>query len=490
MDIKKITESINILCDNLVDEVAIVNMLNAKLMQLMTFKGVKFESIENMDRPLPPSYYAFNFVPSGGLKNKLLMEIDRLVPFANDIIKNYNESRLKDLEHKHYQELLQLSPAEQKQLKKEQNLEKKAFKKLYLTVSDATQASIYNSMNIIKDTGYGSMYLENTEFANYFEDAFVGRDKTKKEFLDMLFNLYDGEFNGTNTMTTSRENIKGISVSLGLMSDYKLILENSNLSKMFKSYLIRGMARRSFIYFSDKANCFNDDPHISSVAEKEWAIAQIKIASEELKGIYDRVKFQGKYFFNSESNEYINSYKMEVARKVRKFYENTDYLDDDMEILKLTIQHSTWKIIKLAVLYHLLDNPESPLIKVESFRKAEEFYNQIFNCLEVMVNKNSMSDYDKLYAYLVRRKNKWVSRTDLRNQKIVQSRDFGKWIEQALAECSEVGAKNGLILVGRNTGKNNSGYDVCLYEGRKYKYDDKINELCKIDNSDRLVEVL
>jgi hypothetical protein len=131
VDIKEIAKHINVLCDNMVDEVAIINMLNAKLMHLMTFKGVKFESIDNLDRPMPPTYYAFNFVPSGGLKNKLLMEIDRLMPFCKEIIKKYNDTRLRELELKHYQELSGLSGAEEKALKREQKMEKKAFKELY-----------------------------------------------------------------------------------------------------------------------------------------------------------------------------------------------------------------------------------------------------------------------------------------------------------------------------------------------------------------------
>ena len=289
MNIKKIAKNINILCDNMVDEVAIINMLNAKLMHLMSFKGIKFQSIENLERPMPPSYYAFNFVPSGGVKNKLLMEIDRLTPFYMDIINAYNEERYSELEKKHEQELYGLNASEEKALKKEQYLEKKAFKELYWTVGDATQASIYNSMDIIANNGYGSTFLENTEFANYFEDAFLNRDKNKKEFLDMLFNLWDGEFVGTNTMTTARKNIKGISVSAGFMSDYKLILENSNLTRIFKSYCIRGMARRSWFYFSDKVNSYQKEYRMSTYEEKQNAIQELAIASKEIKEIYDKI---------------------------------------------------------------------------------------------------------------------------------------------------------------------------------------------------------
>lgn len=496
MDIKEIAKHINVLCDNMVDEVAIINMLNAKLMHLMTFKGVKFESIDNLDRPMPPTYYAFNFVPSGGLKNKLLMEIDRLMPFCKEIIKKYNDTRLRELELKHYQELSGLSGAEEKALKREQKMEKKAFKELYWEVSDATQASIYNSMEIISNAGYGSMFLENTEFANYFEDAFINKDKNKKEFLDMLFNLYDGEFAGTNTMTTARKNIKGVSLSAGFMSDYKLIVESGNISKAFKSYLIRGMARRSFIYFSDKMSCYTDKLEMSSYEARQEAIEALKQYSAELEMIYDKVKHKGRYCFNSEANNYINEYKSKVYERIRGFYRDTDYLDDDSEILKLTIQHSTWKIIKLAVLYHLLDNPESVLIKVESFKKAEKFFEDIYSCLESMVAKNSMSEYDKLYAFLVRNKNRWVNKTDLRNQKFVNSKDFGKWIESALQEGAEKCAKKGLVMQARVCGATNRSYEITIYDPKTYTFEQTEDiegvgvkgELKKIDNSDRFLE--
>ena len=498
MEIKEIAQNINVLCDNMVDEVAIINMLNAKLMHLMAFKGVTFESIDNLDRPMPPTYYAFNFVPSGGLKNKLLMEIDRLMPFCKDIIKKYNDYRFKELELRQYEELRSVSGAEEKALQREHKLEKKAFKELYWTVSDATQASIYNSMEIISTTGYGSMFLENTEFANYFEDAFVNKDKNKKEFLDMLFNLYDGEFAGTNTMTTARKNIKGVSLSAGFMSDYKLIVESSNISKAFKSYLIRGMARRSFIYFSDKMNCYKESVNLSSFAERENAINYLKHASLELQMIYDKVKQKGKYSFNSEANEYIRDYKTKVYERIREFYRDTDYLDDDSEILKLTVQHSTWKLIKLAVLYHLLENPESILIKVDSFIKAQKFFEAIYPCLESMVTKNTMSEYDKLYAFLVRNKNKWIAKSELRNQKFVSNKEFGNWIEGALQEGAEKCAKKGLIMQARVAGSTNRGYEIVIYDPKVYQFNKTEDiegigvkgELKKIDNSDRfLVEI-
>lgn len=496
--LESIAEDLRVNLDYKINNIAALNILQAKLTQIMSFKGIKFQSIQNINSPLPLAYFAFNFVPSGGVKNRLLKEIDlHLLNFFNDYLKKYNEDRLDKLECEQTLRLQKITDkVELRRKKMECEAEIRAFTKLKKEVTNATQAKLYTSLEIIKEAAAGSVMIVNTEFANYYEDAIINKDKMKKEFLDMMYNLYDGEFQGTDTISTNRENISNIPVSCAFMSDYKLLLENEKLANSFKSYLARGMARRSFIYFKKNENYYDKKPKYATYDEKNAAIERLKQFSEKLKNIFNSIQDGKEYYFNQETNNEINLYKEKIDEKIAEFYRYTNVLNLNQEILKLNLEHSTWKIIKLAVLYHILENPTSTFVTVQNLRKAVNFFNETHKCLEEMLNDKLISDYDNLYNYLVENRNKFVSKMDLRNQKFVPNREFKGWFEDALTNASEMCEEKGFNLVSRVTGKRNQGFEVALYEPDKYhfeaEFDGKFQKgrLVKLDNSDLEVSTL
>lgn len=490
--LEEIIKNLQIICDYKINEIAAMNILQAKLSYIMSFKSIKFQSIQNVGRFTPLAYYAFNFIPSGGIKNRLLTEIDtNLLSFFNDYLKKYNEERLDKIECEQTLMLQKITDkVELRRKKMECEAEIKAFKTLKKEITNATQAKIYNSLDIINTTGEGSILIINSEFANYYEDAILNKDKMKKEFLDMMYNLYDGEFQGTDTISTNRDNITNMPASCIFLSDYKLLLENEKLSNAFKSYLARGMARRSFIYFKKNENFYTKNITYPSFDEKNMAIDNLKIYSRKLKLIFDDIQKNKQYFFNQAANNEINIYKEKINEKIAEFYKYTNVLDINSEILKLNLEHSTWKIIKLAVLYHVLENPTSTFVTVENFRKAVKFFNQTHACLEEMLKDKLISDYDNLYNYLVKNRNKFISKMNLRNEKFVTNREFKSWFDDALTTISEMAEEKGFNLVTRITGARNQGFEVALYEPDKYRFEAEFDgkfqkgKLIKIDNSD------
>lgn len=490
--LEEIVKNLQIICDYKINDIAAMNILQAKLAYIMSFKNVKFQSIQNVGRFTPLAYYAFNFVPSGGTKNRLLTEIDtNILSFFNDYLKKYNDKRLEKLECQQILELQELTDKVAIRRKKaEQEQEVKNFVHLKKEITNATQAKLYKSLEIIKDTDEGSIIIINSEFANYYEDAILNKDKMKKEFLDMMYNLYDGEFQGTDTVSTSRENITGIATSCIFLSDYKLLLENEKLVNAFKSYLARGMARRSFIYFKKNENFYTKNIQYPSYDEKTRAIDNLKIYQAKIKEIFDNISLNKEYFFNQEVNNEINNYKIEVSKKIAEFYKYTDVLDINSEILKLNLEHSTWKIIKLAVLYHILENPNSSFITVENFRQAVKFFNQTHTCLEEMLKDKIASDYENLYNYFVLNRNKFISKMNLRKEKFVSNREFKTWFEEALISINEIAEQKGFNFVSRVVGKRNQGMEYALYEPDKYRFEAEFDgkfqkgRLVKIDNSD------
>ena len=496
--LQEIVKNLQIICDYKINEIAAMNILQSKLSYIMSFKGCKFQSIQNVGRFTPLAYYAFNFVPSGGIKNRLLTEIDtHLLNFFNDYLKKYNEERFDKLECDWTLKLQKITDkVELRRKKMECESELKAFKELKKEITNSTQAKIYNSLEIINNAGEGALMIVNSEFANYYEDAILNKDKMKKEFLDMMYNLYDGEFQGTDTVSTSRDNISNMPTACIFLSDYKLLLENEKLSNAFKSYLARGMARRSFIYFKKNENFYTENMIYPTFDDKSQAIDNLKIFSNKLKFIFEQIQKNKQYSFNQAANEEINRYKENVNKKIAEFYKYTNVLDLNSEILKLNLEHSTWKIIKLAVLYHILENPTSTFVTVENFRKAVNFFEQTHACLEEMLQDKLISDYDTFYNYLVKNRNKFISKMDLRNEKFVSNREFKSWFDDALINISEMCENKGFSLVTRVVGKRNQGIEIALYEPEKFRFEPEFDgkfqkgRLVKIDNSDLEVSEL
>lgn len=496
--LEEIVKNLQIVCDYKINDIAAMNILQAKLTYIISFKGCKFQSIENVGRFTPLAYYAFNFVPSGGIKNRLLTEIDtNLLSFFNQYLKKYNENRFDKLECDWTLRLQKINDkVELRRKKMECDAELKAFKKLKKEIANATQAKIYNSLEIINEAGEGSILITNTEFANYYEDAVLNKDKMKKEFLDMMYNLYDGEFSGTDTISTSRENINNIPTTCIFLSDYKLLLENDKLCNAFKSYLARGMARRSFIYYKKNENFYTQNIKYPSFDEKSQAIDNLKVYSNKLKLIFEEISSKKQYSFNQDANKAINEYKEKLNNKIKDFYKFTNVLSLDQEILKLNLEHSTWKIIKLAVLYHILENPLSSFVTVDNFKKAISFFEKTHACLEEMLKEKLISDYDEFYNYLISKRNKFITKMELRNQKFVSNREFKTWFEEALTELQQMADEKGFVMVTRVTGRNNSGFEVCIYEPDKYRFEPEFDgkyqkgKLVKIDTSNLEVSEL
>lgn len=474
-----IVKNIQVLCDYKVNDLAALNIIQAKLAYTFSLKDIKFQSIQNVSKPKPIAYYAFNFIPSGGVKNLMESIIDEnLLPFVDDYLKKFNEKRLEELECKQILELQDIQDkVELRRKKQEQEQQIKQFKRLNKVISNATQAKIYSSLEIINTCNEGAILILNSEFANFYEDAILNKDKTKKEFLDMLYNLYDGEYQGTDTVSTNRENIYGIPVSGIFLSDYKLMNENEKLCNSFKSYLARGMARRSFIFFKKNENYYTQKRKYPSYDEKQQAIENLTNYSKQIQQIFDTISLHKVYNFTAETNRKINAYKQEVDSKIAEFYKYTNKLTANNEILKLNLEHSTWKIIKLAVLYHILDSHNnSSLIKPESFNKAVQFFEQTHLCLKDLLEDKFMSDYDNLYNYLIENRNQWITKMELRNQGFVPNREFKNWFEDAMIAVGEVAEDKGFAIAQRVTGKRNQGVEITLYEPNTYAFISKIED--------------
>lgn len=472
LDLKNIVKQIQILNDYKISEEAGLNLLHAVLTHVFAFKNVRFESINNLDSLDYLAYYAFNFVGSGGCKNKALKDIrNKVVPFFKTELDNFNEYRKNKLELKYIKELQSLTDGstEFKMKTKEQDEALKNFRKLEYVLSNATQSSIYQSLEIIKESNKGSVFIEDTEFMDSFEEANFEHDATRKQFLKCINNFYDGEYLPTNTTSIQREPINGFSTSIVLMSDPESMLDEEKICRKFKKHLKSGWARRSFIYYKKDENFNGDNIYYPTVEEKEDAIAKLKEYAKEINKIYTDVTDLMFYKFTPSANNAVTEWKKAVSYKVNNLYKYTKRLNKDSKILEINLQGSPWKIIKLAVLYHILEQPTKRDVQPESFKKACEFFEIMHENLEYLLLDKTTSDYDDMYSYFLSNLNKFISKKELREQKFVDKREFKDWIKEAIPEMTNLCASTGLQFVYTMTGQN-TGISYALYDPKKFDY--------------------
>lgn len=443
------------------DVKAIKNVLLAEINNLFAFKKITFESVNNLQKPMPLAYYAFNFVPSGGIKTTLVKDINfHLLNWFKEEIDTANKNRYSDLEVMQDTQLMKIEDKTKRKRKEaEFEKEKSNFIKLKYYITDTTQSKMYQYVDIINNTDRGSLLFVQDEFGDYFSEAKRSRDTTKNAFLNMLLDLHDGTFKPTDTTGTDREVIDNIGVSAILMSDYSVILEDERLLKEFKIYLKHGIARRSFIFYDGKDNIYNEI-QVAEPETSEECINYIRSQTIKLKEIYNKTVQH--YKFTVAANKRIKEYENEVFKKLKEIRKYSQKLPIEDTTINLDLENSTWKIIKLAVLLHILDNPESDKVQVEDFNNAVDHFNQMHEGLILLLKQQSISDYDKLFNYLLHNINIPKDRMDIRKLKIINNNYFAKWLEDALPIISKMAEEKGLGF-SEISGDRNNKYFV-LYD--------------------------
>lgn len=481
-----IVKQLKILSNYKIDDISALNVLHAKLNHLFSFKGVKFVSVNNPNKPVVLSYYAFNFVQSGGVKDKLADDIDLyLLSFFDEYIKSYNERRLDLIELKHIKEMQSVDDkTEKNRKKKEHDDELKKFKKLHKKISNATMSSLYESAQMIEESGIGSLMFQNTEFVVFYKDIVINKDRVKGEFLDTLYGLYDGTLSGTNTTTTERGTLKDIALSCLFMSSPKILEKSEKMTEEFKDVLEQGIARRSFVYFDKNKNYYKENIQYPSKDEKINAIIKLKKYSNIIEQIFNSIEDGTVFEFSDEADQESMKWAAIMDERCAKFYTFTDTLRDEENILCINLGNSNWKITKLAVLYHILSGGNGKVTS-DNFISAANFFEKTHNCLENLLNNKSSTDYENLYNYLVQNRNKFISKMDLRKQKFVRWKDFSVWFKDAIPELVEMCKKNNLCIGSTCTGDRNQGIEIAIFDPCSYDY-----KIIESDNEGKVIKAV
>lgn len=424
--VKRCCNFLNIMMDGNWSEPALINVVNAKLTYMLSLGGAKFRQYTN-GNDIILSYYGINFLPSGWGKDRVPNLINQnLINFTQDymerVIKDYKEEYEQQEEYK----IRQLDKKQQKQAEFELQQKINNFRYLNTEIHDATVLGLYADAEIISRIGKGSLFLRIEELGDYIDGITTG-NKQKKELFEKLKEISDGRFTATTISgDNKRRTLNNIPVSALLYSDFENFKTTRNreyLNKMLRT----GISRRSFIFMEEIKPVNQAIPS----HEKQRALTEAQQLSVELKNIFDNIS-PSPYYLSEEAHEIIDKYKNSCIDRY-----NEEVAQKNITIQGLDIKESWWKILKLGVVYHILNSPHDCLVRAADIQEAIEFYNHICNSFSILRNTHADSATDKLIQFIISFEKPNIKMGDLRSQRFVGDVQFKKWFDEIIADVQE-----------------------------------------------------
>ena len=405
---EEIAESIQVLCDNQLDKMAIYNIFLARFSSVIGSKNVLTNSCRHI-KPYPLAYYGVNLLASGGNKNKPLTAINKIFTW----IDNEYEEKNKEIKEKILKNLISKnSKLPEKKQKSIEDLEQKAdnFLKLKSMVNGANMQKIYAICEQISKSDFGSLFFYETEFIKKFENKI--NNKTNDDVIDMIYNLYDGEPDYTDTVMFDRGKIENIICNVCFASDYSRLLKNKKTDKEFRAYLQDGFSRRIFLYTSQKINPLRNKTKIPEIEEIQLAKNKLVDYSKTLKAIYDCINEQTIYCFDKQADKLIHEYNIKKEELIAQKFSYSEIINNDDEILKVDLKGSTWKIVKLSFLFNFIQYPYQKEVRADSVQLAINYYNEFYKHLETFLKRRSLDEFDQYKVFIYKNLDKEMTLND------------------------------------------------------------------------------
>lgn len=402
------------------DDLALLNVINAKISNLISSKGCLFKQFNN-STPRTMSYYGMCFMNSGSNKDYMVDIInDYIIPFVEEDLKQ----RVEDykIEYREQQSILRVGKKEEKKI--EEEIEK--IRVANFELSNVNYTGLYREAEQLYKMKFGSIFIRIAELGDYLEGCATG-DKSKKELYQRLKEVYEG-FIAPSIIAgdSKREALKNIPVQVLLYTDYENLF-NEKIKEYYISSLKTGMARRSFIYMPKETNSILQKP--KRAVEKEQSLFATKDLQRRFKQIYESIKENTIYQLSEEAKELLYQYQCNCI----------DYFNNSKDniIVKLEKKESFWKITKLAVVYSVIDNPKNIIVSSKYVQMAIDFYNLISPGLRNVIEKRKKSEIEMYAEYISDHKDDIITRTDLRSLNHVHSSKFKRFWEEHEDEIKE-----------------------------------------------------
>ena len=403
-----------------VEDVALINSLNAKLAYMVSLKGIKFKQYNNaISKSL--SYYAINFMASGAAKDYTIDCINNYLlgfvePYLDDALNKYKEQYY---EEQYTTRVLGANPKNRGKIEQQIEEELNQIRVVNTEIEEANLTGVYEEARQIERVGIGAIFIRIPELGDYIDSA-TRMDKDKRSLMKKMKNIYEG------TITPSiiggdkkRRPIKDIPVQALMYTDFENLLDPQN-NKFFKEMLKTGYARRCFIYMPQ-----NEDQKINYPTDPRVLDEQIYKArglQQQLQRIFDKLSTR-ELIFSEEAQDWIYKYKC-------KCIDDVNQMRHKKSIIATDISESFWKIQKLSVLYAVLDDPFTTLVDSKHVQMAASFYKQISPSLKYVMERREMTVVEQVAEYIIEQERPIITKMELRKQKFVSEREFTDWLNK------------------------------------------------------------
>lgn len=424
--VKRCCKFLNTMTDGNLSELALINVANAKLTYLLSLGGAKFKQYTNGSDVIL-SYYGMSFLPSGSGKDYVLNLFNQyLAPFVPDYMDSIIQSYKEEFEQQEEYKIRHLDKKQQKQAEFELQQKINNFRYLNTEIHDATVLGLYADAEIISRIGAGALFLRIEELGDYIDGITTG-NKQKKELFEKLKEISDGRFSATTISgDNKRKTLNNIPVSAMLYSDFenfKTVRNREYLNKMLRT----GISRRSFIFMEEIKPMNKAIPS----RLKQHAITEAQQLSAELRNIFDNIS-ASPYLLGEDAHDLIDKYKNSCIDRY-----NEEVAQKNITIQGLDVKESWWKILKLGVVYHILNSPNDCLVHATDIQEAIDFYNAISSSFNILRDTHADTAAEKLIKYIIEREETTIKMGDLRSQRFVGDVQFKKWFDEIISDVQE-----------------------------------------------------
>lgn len=426
----------------------LLNMLNAKLSQMVTFKRIKLKETPKA-KPTVINYYAINIIPSGGNKDLVINLIDEYLLTGFKAYVKLTDEEYRENEEKRLEE----AAAQKYGKNKTQHnnfIEKNKPRNIKEELEEATPEGLYQECLTLQKAQIGSLFIKIPELGLFLESP----TQPQTLFLNSLIKLYEGQASIKSTKGEAvTVSVSGISCNCLLYSDTSKLLKDKAsvyLNKLFET----GLARRSFVSYLPIKELFNNRDYEFELLIKEKAFEAAEKISKKIDSIFINIEKDSVFELSAEAFKVYHQYK------VNNIDLYNDRLNTGDDILLKELRGRFWKTLRLAAIIAALEHPAEPVIKPQDMEYAiyqAELFAQDF---EKFFATKPETDVEKLFKFFLQNEGNWFSRGELRKQGFVHPKYFKSWFDECIEYVKEMAANRGYTFAEEKQGLNGQKFRI------------------------------